>query len=315
MKSKRSVYLMLISSAIAFTLVLSGCSSSKSTGNTSSSTSNNAKESTVGSTGINSNQAATSADAANPSSSSSTETTLQQQSNDKIIQTVSIIMETTTFYTTTNAILQKVSAVGGYVESSGIFGTSLTVEDNSQLRKGSFKLRIPKTSYEKFILDVGNLGNIINKTISSENVTLQYFDNEARLKSLQLQEQRLLDLLKNSGSLKDMLDIEKELANVRYQIENITSTQKKLDNLVDYATVNIDVMEVQKLQVKKASPVTLWQKMSTGFVDSIKSLGNIVKSLLVLISVILPYAVVLIVLGLPTYYLWKKVYNKYKNIK
>jgi hypothetical protein len=313
MKSKNRIYLLLISAILISSLLLIGCSKKSSQSNSVSPTQSQSTDKSSGNLGLNNeakSDSSSTGSTASADQSSSGSSTLPQQSSDKIIQTMSLVMETTSFDSTTKAVLQKVSDIGGYVESSSISGISITAPGTSQMRRGSFKLRVPKVNYDKFILDVGSLGNVINRTSSSQNVTLQYFDNEARLNSLKLQEQRLLDILKNTGTLKDMLEIEKELANVRYQIENLTSTQKKLDNLVDYATVNIDLLEVQKLQVQKAAPVTLWQKMSKAFVDSITSLINIFKGLLVVISVIIPYAVVLGILGIPGYYLVRKFLKK-----
>lgn len=211
----------------------------------------------------------------------------------KIIRNGNIQMETISFNETVKQILSKTTSVGAYVQSSNVSGSSIAAKSEVESRTGEFILRIPKTKFDSFISDIGNLGSITKQKISSEDVTTEYFDTQAHLKSLNIQEERLLALLKKTGKLEDIIVLEKELSDVRYQIESLTGSLKKWDNLIDYCTLNIQISEVHKIKV---SSVSYGDKILNGFTSSLKSLVDFGKGFVVVLFVVLPYVFVLSIL-------------------
>jgi len=225
----------------------------------------------------------------------------------KIIRNGIIQMETLTFDETVGYILNKTTSIGAYVQSSNVSGSSIEAKTYEQSRRGEFILRIPRTKFDSFISDVGKLGSITNQQISSEDVTAAYFDTQAHLKSLNIQEERLLELLKKTGELKDIIVLEKELSSVRYEIESLTGNLKKWDNLIDFCTLNIEISEVHKI---KENPVSFGDKIVNGFTDSVKSLIDFSKEFIVVISICLPYLVILSIMVLIIRYIF--IYKKRK---
>lgn len=221
----------------------------------------------------------------------------------KIIRNGTIQMETISFDVAVKQILSKTTSIAGYVQSSNISGNSIEVksESGAESRRGEFILRIPKTKFDSFISDIGSLGRITNQKVSSEDVTTAYFDTQAHLKSLNIQEERLLALLKKTGELKDIIVLEKELSDVRYQIESLTGSLKKWDNLIDYCTLNIQISEVHKI---KESSVSYGDKIVNGFTSSFKSLVDVGKSFVVIVFIVLPFVVVLSILFLIIRYVY-----------
>ncbi len=224
----------------------------------------------------------------------------------KVIKTANIQLETLKFEEASNAIIRKTNSLGGYVESSNITGKRIEESGLSQNRNAKLVLRVPKASFDKFILDMNNVGNVVSQNITGQDVTNQYFDTEAHLKALKTEEERLLELLSKTGSLNDTIQVEKELANVRYDIENLTGTLKKLDDQIDYSTINIDVLEVQTINSLKEKPVSLLSKVSSGFKTSVKLLIEIIKWIIIIIASVLPFAVVIV----PLFFLGKFLYKK-----
>ena len=212
------------------------------------------------------------------------------QSQGKIIKNGIIQMETLNFDEAVENILSKTNNMGGYVQSSNTSGRRIEVKSYEESRSGEFILRIPKTKFDSFISDIGNLGSITNQQISTEDVTAAYFDTQAHLKSLNIQEERLLELLKKTGELKDIIALEKELSNVIYEIESLTGSLKKWDNLIDFCTLNINLREVHKI---KENPISFGEKIVNGFTNSVKSLIDFGKEFIVVISICLPYIVIL----------------------
>ena len=219
----------------------------------------------------------------------------------KIIRNGTLQMETISFDDAVKQILSKTTSIAGYVQSSNVSGSSIAAKQGAESRTGEFILRIPKTKFDSFISDIGNLGSITNQKISSEDVTAAYFDTQAHLKSLNIQEERLLELLKKTGKLEDIIVLEKELSDVRYQIESLSGSLKKWDNLIDYCTLNIQISEVHKI---KESSVSYGDKIANGFTSSLKSLIDFAKEFVVIVFVCLPYIVVLSILFLLIRYVY-----------
>ena len=237
-------------------------------------------------------------------SNSNLENALEQQG--KIIRNGIIQMETLNFDEAVEHILNNTNTAGGYVQTSNISGRSMEANSYEESRRGEFILRIPKAKFDSFMLGIGDLGSITSQQISTEDVTTAYFDTQAHLKSLNIQEERLLELLKKTGELKDIIVLEKELSSVRYEIESLTGNLKKWDNLIDFCTLTINLREVYKI---KENPISFGDKIANGFIDSVKSLMDLGKGFAVIMSICLPYFVIIFIMLL----IGRYIFTRYKR--
>lgn len=212
----------------------------------------------------------------------------------KIIKTYNVRLETKKFEEANSRIVAKTLEVGGYIQNSHVSGIKISGRYEDEQRNSSYNLRIPKDESNTFINELGNIGNVQYKDENANEITDQYFDSEAHLKALKIQEERLLELLKQSGELSDILEIERELSNVRYQIESFTGTLRKWDNLIEYSTITIDVIEVAELTVE--SPTDFIHQIKQGFINSLKSLYNLAKYVIIVLVISLPYLFVAVVI-------------------
>ena len=144
--------------------------------------------------------------------------------------------------------------------------------------------------------DVGELGNVTRMESWGDDVSAQYFDTEARLKSLTIQEERLLTILSRAEVLSDIIELERELSNIRYEIENLTGTLRKYDNLVAYSTLELEVQEVEEIRETEEKPVTLWDKIVRSFRNSIRRVTKIAEDLLILLVGVIPFLLLLAVI-------------------
>ena len=99
---------------------------------------------------------------------------------------------------------------------------------------------------------------------STEDVTADYVDVEARLNSLEAQRQRLEELRAQAGNLEDLLAIENQLTQVQYQIESYTGQKRVLDDQITYSTVNVYLDEVKVLLPPPASAAALPARLHRG---------------------------------------------------
>ncbi len=308
---KRLLSFILI--ILLFTLMISGCSSkgiydSKTSESPAQSAPAEAKYTSDMADAVREESGFNYSQVAGEAEQSTENTNAETNIGRKIIRSANVELETKEFDKTTNIITEKTNFLGGYIESSSISGGRPVNKEDFRNRVASFRLRIPEKSFEQLLLDFSDIGNVIKIERGGEDITSQYFDTEARLKSLSIQEERLLDILRKADKIEDIINLERELSNVRYQIESYTGTLRKWDNLVSFSTIDLIIYEVREIQAPE--PVTLGDRIVDGFSKSIKEIINLGKELIVAIAVLLPVLFILAIIGLVAYYIFKKVVKR-----
>jgi len=306
----KNISLILI--IISFVLTLTSCSASSKSATDSKSKSPSSAGLAPNMDKSESNTSSTS-NSSNDSNSNISPGYKMTQTTHKIIQTGRINMETTTFDETLSKVQNYVNSIGGYIQSSSIQGKGITADNSTSNRQGTLTFRIPQNKYPEFFTSVKSYGSITFQENIGEDVTEQYFDTEARVKSLITQEERILDILKKSDKLSDVIELEKHLSDIRYQIESLTGTLKKWDNLVNFSTITLQIQEVK--EITKVAPEKsngLLQRISYALTNSIKQLGIFLQAIIVFLFTILPFILVFIIIALITFTIIKK-YNKIKN--
>ncbi len=103
-------------------------------------------------------------------------------------------------------------------------------------------MRVPAASFDSLVNDVIKLAwKVTNKSIEAKDVTEEYVDIEARLRSKREVEKRYIDLLKEAKSVDDILKVEEQLRVIREEIEAREGRLKYLQNQVDYSTLNLTI--------------------------------------------------------------------------
>lgn len=206
------------------------------------------------------------------------ETTTVQNPNRKLIKNVYLDIETKEFDGLTNALGRQVSEMGGYIECSNISYPS-SFDDYLGRRSMNFSARIPAERLDEFVQHVENSGNVTYKSENVTDVTLQYTDIESKKKSLQLEQEKLNELMQKAETVEDTIAIEARQSEVRYQLESIESQLRTYDNQVEYSTVNVNVNEV--VDYTPVKEYTVWERISEGFNASIRAIGEFFKNLFV----------------------------------
>jgi hypothetical protein len=140
------------------------------------------------------------------------------------------------------AAVQRLTALAG--EEKGFVATQSSTKLPNGKLQGTVVVKVVPENLDRFLQKARGLGELKNQTLGTEDVTKAYFDTDARLRNAKRLEERLLDMLqKNTGKVSDLLQVEKELARVREQIEQMQGELKYYDALVQYATVTISLAE------------------------------------------------------------------------
>lgn len=168
----------------------------------------------------------------------------QVENGRKLIRTVSLSLETKEFDSVLTNLSTKTTELGGYIETSSVNGNSYS---HHSTRYASYVIRIPADKLNEFVEVVSELGNVTQKNESVEDVTLRYIDVESHKKALEIEQERLLELLSKAENMEEILTIESKLSDIRYEIENYESQLKTMDNQIDYSTVSVYIDEVERV--------------------------------------------------------------------
>ena len=110
------------------------------------------------------------------------------------------------------------------------------------------------------------------------------------------EETSLLNLLENATSIEDIILLQERLTNVRYQIESMESQLRTMDNLIDYATINLYISEVETYTPMETP--SMGDRISEGFMDSIDEVVEGGKNLIVFLIVNSPFFLIFAVIVL-----------------
>ena len=188
----------------------------------------------------------------------------------KLIKTVRMDVETEDLEALLPQISRQISELGGYVENQELYNGSAYSSYRS--RSASLTVRIPADRLNGFVEDVKGVSNVVTYNENTENVTLTYVATESRMKALEVEQERLLELLSKAENMSDLLEIEARLTDVRYELESVTSQLRILSNKVDYATVYLYISQVRIYT--ETEPQTVWQRIGSGFKENIHDMGE-----------------------------------------
>lgn len=209
-------------------------------------------------------------------------------SDRKIVKHVNMSLETKEFDTAFAQIMQTVSQNGGYIENQNINNKSLRYNDSYYERYADINARIPSDKLDAVCAAIGGVCNVTSQSEQIEDITDRYFDADAHLNSLKLQEERLLDILSKAEKLEDVIQLENALSNVRYEIEALTATLRRMDSQVRYSYLNMSLSEVVEYQPVQSLPKTFGEKLSDSFKRSGRNLSSFFEDTLFFIIEDLP---------------------------
>lgn len=159
---------------------------------------------------------------------------------------VSLVVEE--FETVETAIPDLVKRYEGYLKEANVNRTE------GRRRSGRWVARVPSARFAEFLEEVSLLGIAEEQEQTAQDVTMEYLDLEARIKTKNELEQRILKLLEDrGGKLSDVVKVERELARVRSDIESMEGQLRYLKNRTAFSTVTVDVREEQDY-IPEAAP-------------------------------------------------------------
>lgn len=133
---------------------------------------------------------------------------------------------------------QQVLSQGATITDSRM--TAITAANG----QSAWTIRVAPTKYELLLTELETLGDIQHRRESSQDVTAEAVDLEARIRNKSQEETRLLTHLNTStGNLEEILRVEKEISRVREELERMQGQRAVLKDRVDWATIVVTLIQ------------------------------------------------------------------------
>jgi hypothetical protein len=160
-------------------------------------------------------------------------TTLQTTQR-QIISSASVSIEVETVEPAIDQVRTIAEGLGGFVEQLSSYGSAKDQQAN-------LTVRVPQDQFFTAVDRIEALGKVQSRNLGSEDVSEQFIDLEARLKSSLQEEASLLSLLDRASQVSEILTIERELSRVRSDIERVQGQLNFLERRVDLATISVSL--------------------------------------------------------------------------
>ena len=157
-------------------------------------------------------------------------------------------------------IVKEVEAARAALEEiakqhEGYFAELNTSGQSNAARTLTASMRVPASELDSTLAQLRKLGQLDEEKQGGEEVSQQYVDLNARLENSRQTEKRLTELLaKRADKLKEVLDVERELASTREEIERMDSEQQSMQQQVNYASIELKLREEYKPALNLGPP-------------------------------------------------------------
>jgi hypothetical protein len=162
--------------------------------------------------------------------SPSTNPQLQSLLDRKIIQSTSVDIKVEEVGRQFQEIIRIAETAGGFVA-----GSTFSNVDDQQF--ADITIRVPGDRYQDVLAQIRGMGEVTTESSDANDVTEEFTDLQARLRTLTATERRYLELLGQAVTINDILVVQDRLDFVRGQIEQVQGRINLVENLTDLATI------------------------------------------------------------------------------
>ena len=215
----------------------------------------------------------------------------------KIIKNALINMEVSDYKKDKQKIIDIVKKQQGYISSENESNTEYALQN-------ILVIKIPAQNFEGASSEIENIAKKIDsKNVSAEDVTAQYVDQAARLKTKREVMNRYIDILKKANRIDDILAVESELRIIQEEIECTEAQLKEMDDQVAFSTLTLTIY-------KQTGFVTSKKSFFSEIGDSIANGWNSLLNGIIGLVGIWPFLLFLTLIGFVVRFFVKRYNNR-----
>ena len=229
---------------------------------------------------------------------------IAEAANRKILRNGDLTLEVASPADTERQITSIADALGGFVVTSESKQHD-TGDPAKQYLEVNLVIRVPeaqfKTAFER-ILSTGS--RVIQQKTTGQDVTEEFIDLEARIKTQKALEVQFLEIMKQATKVPDALEVQRQIAEVRTEIEKLEGRKRFLDNRASLSTITVSLQSPAAIAVNTSG---FRRSVREAVADGVDLTIAIILFLIRFVIVIIPIFVLLILpIGLLVRFFWRR---------
>ena len=210
----------------------------------------------------------------------------------KIVRNADLTMEVPSTTDTQHRVVAIAEAFGGFVVTS-----EAKQRENSEPanRTTDIKLvvRIPENQFGSALDKIRGLTtNLTEEKVSGQDVTEEFIDLEARIRTQKALEGQFLQIMKQTGKIEDALEVQRQIAEVRSDIERLEGRKRFLENRSSLSTITVNIMAPKPMVVVPTTGFR--QSVREAFAESVDVGAGIVLFFVRFLIVMIPISLFLL---------------------
>jgi hypothetical protein len=211
----------------------------------------------------------------------------------KIIRDADLTLEVGVPAEVQRKITSITETLGGFVVTSE--SKQRQVGDAKQELEVTLVVRVPSTQFGTALDQIRNAGSrVIQEKVTGNDVTEEFIDLEARIKTQKALESQFLEIMKQARKVEDALEVQRQIAEVRTEIEKLEGRKRFLGNRASLSTITVNLQSPAAIAVNTSG---FGRSIREAVIDSVDVASAIVLFVIRFVIVMVPVFLLIIVPG------------------
>jgi hypothetical protein len=226
----------------------------------------------------------------------------------KIIRDGNLTIEVSSPTDSQRKIFSAAESHGGFVVTSEM--TQQASDDKSKPETSvNLVVRVPASQFDKAMEEIRAIANrVVQEKRTGKDVTEEFIDLEARMKNQKALEAQFLEIMRRAGKVEDALEVQRQLADVRTEIEKLEGRKRFLENQSTLSTINVTLQTPTQI----VNAVGFWYNVRSAFADGVDVAAAIV---LFLIRAVIALVPILVLIVLPAALIAKVIISRTRRAR
>jgi hypothetical protein len=200
----------------------------------------------------------------------------------KLVRSAELHVEVASYQRARAAVDAELGRLGGYLADAEV------QRHDGEVVAADLELRVPSHKLNHFMASAGEQGRLLHESIHAQDVTDAHADLSARLANARRFEKRLLELVSGKAeSVKALVELEREIARVRQQIEGYEGQLQRMDK--DVAMSRVKLRLVAEQHYAASAPLSFGATLKRTIGASAFALVALLRGLLLALTALLPW--------------------------
>ncbi|MBC8030560.1 MAG: DUF4349 domain-containing protein [Pyrinomonadaceae bacterium] len=226
----------------------------------------------------------------------------------KIIRDGNLRLEVTAPADAQRKVTSIAESAGGFVVTSEAKRHE-NADTSRQALEVTLVVRVPALQFGPVMDQIRAIGtHVVQEKITGQDVTEEFIDLEARIKTQKALEGQFLEIMKRASKVEDALEVQRQIAEVRTEIEKLEGRKRFLGNRASLSTITVTLHEPNAIVVSSSS---FGRSVKEAVREAVDVAGAIVLFLIRFVIVMVPiFVLVILPFGLIARFFWRRANRK-----